>query len=334
MDEEGTIVIITGVQGILATLGNFLVMVAVIKFEHLRTCTNFFILSLSVVDFMSGLTEFPVSLSLKVLWPNATSESQTFINGTSSLQPKGWDIACKMRISNVAGFSSGNLMGILYISIDRFICIEYPLKYPTIVTKSRVRLAITVKWVILCIMGVTSLFLMEDVKFPCDPSLIRKTFINGFIIPSIFIFLFTSLTLYLKIGFTAYKQSKEIAKQTSAGQNSSTSTPEGPTTVTECSLRRRGSSFIERKIAKMLGIVMGLYYLSYVPMAVVAIVTREQKDASLVMLNTLFGSARMVYLVSTWINPVVYAWMSKDFRHYFGKLLRIKCLQYRMEDVI
>ena len=84
----------------------------------------------------------------------------------------------------------------------------------------------------------------------------------------------------------------------------------------------------------MLGIVMGLYYLSYVPLAVATIVTREQKDASLVMLNTLFGSARMIYLVSTWINPVVYAWMSKDFRHYFGKLLHIKCLQYRVEDII
>ena len=332
MNEEWIIVITTGIQGILAILGNFIVMVVVIKFENLRTCTNFLILSLSVVDFMSGLTEFPVSLSLKVLWPNAASESQTFANATSPLQPKDWDIVCRMRISFAMALTFGNLMGIFYISADRFICIEYPLRYPNLVTKGRVTLAIVLKWVLMCIFGVLPLHLIEKIKFPCDPSLISKGFINGFIIPSVIVCLFVSLTLYLKIGFTACKQSKE--NETSAHQNSSTIALGSPTTVTESSARRKRAFVTERKIAKMLGNVMGLYYLSYVPLAVVAIVTREQKDASLVNLNTLFGSARMVYLVSTWINPVVYAWMSKDFRHYFGKFLHIKFLQYRMEDVI
>ena len=329
MDEEWIIVITTGIQGMLALFGNFLVILAVIKFENLRTCTNFLIVSLSVVDFMSGLTIFPVSLSLKVLWPNAMNEEQG-----ETLSPYGWDKACKLRVLTALALTFGNLIGILYIAVDRFICIEYPLRYPTIVTKGRVTLAIVLKWVLLCIFGVIPLSLIEKIKFPCDQSLISKSFLNGFAVPITFVCLFISLTLYVKIGFTAYKQSKEIAKQTSVGQKVSIIVPKGPTTVKEISLRRKRAFVTERKIAKMLGFVMGLYYLSYVPMTVVAILTREQENASLVMLNTLFGSVRMVYLVSTWINPVVYTWMSEDFRHYFGKLLHIKCLQYRMENVI
>ena len=118
MDDEWIIVITTGIQGILGVLGNFLVVVAVIKFENLRTCTNFLIVSLSAVEFMSGLTEFPVSLSLKEFWPNAASESQTFVNGTSPLQPKDWDTVCRMRISFAMALTFGNLMGISYISVD------------------------------------------------------------------------------------------------------------------------------------------------------------------------------------------------------------------------
>ena len=329
MDEEWILIAIGGLQGTLAVFSNLLVITSITKFEQLTTLTNLFILSLSVVDFMSGLTEFPVSVSLKLLWLNA--ENVSLSNETLSLPQKGWEIACKMRLSTGMAFTFGNLMAIFYISLERFICIHYPLKYPRIVTKHIVVFAIVIKWALMCFFAVSHWLFTEEMKFPCDPTLMNEYFITVIMIPTTFIILVTSLVLYLKIGLTAYKQSQEIRAQNS--QISVPTNEEVGATVKESSLRKRTLSS-ERKIAKMLGLVIGLYYLSYVPLSVIIIINSKMKNASPVLLNTMMGSARMVYLVSTWINPFVYAWQSKDFRHYFGKLLRIKSLQYQMEDVI
>ena len=285
LDEEWIIIIVTGIQGILATVCNFLVIISMIKFEKLRTCTNVLIWSLSVVDLMSGLTEFPVSLSLKLFWPNAASQNQGS-NGTLSHPPKGWEITCKMKVSTSMAFSFGNLMAIFCISLERFICIQYPMKYTRTVTKGKVSFGIAVKWTLLCFFGVISLLLMEKLKFPCGTSLISESFINGFFVPSVVVFLLISLILYLKISCTAYEQSKVIISRNKPPVRHEPSGSQVPVRVTESSLRKRTLSS-ERKIAKVVGLVMGVYCLSYVPLCIIAMVSRKEKDASPALLSTL-----------------------------------------------
>ena len=184
---------------------------------------------------MSGLTEFPVSLALKLFWSNAANESQSLSNEILLLPPKGWEIACKIRISSVGCFTCRSLMAVFYISLERFICIHFPLEYPRIMTKHRVAFAIVVKWILSCIIATAFVLLIGEIKLPCDPSLINESFINGFIIPFIVVFLLTSLTFNLKISCTAYKQSKEIAclNQETVHQNHETSEPQFRARVTE-----------------------------------------------------------------------------------------------------
>ena len=82
----------------------------------------------------------------------------------------------------------------------------------------------------------------------------------------------------------------------------------------EASLNRQ-----QKKIAKMMGTVLGAYFACYIPQIIVL----SAEGPSVIWLHFEKVSA-LLYWANIWLNPVIYAWQSVAFRVAFRKLLGLK----------
>ena len=104
------------VIAICSILGNSLVILAVVKYESLRTSTNTFVLGLAVADLMVGLNiPFYVSFYFDVSY---------------ICEP----VACLCRYFFALFVTISSLLLLVGVAADRYVSIIYPLRYPTIMT--------------------------------------------------------------------------------------------------------------------------------------------------------------------------------------------------------
>ena len=95
-------------------IGNVLVILAFASRRRLRTTTNYFVLSLAFADVMVGglsLPMFTIFLNKGPLWQAENPEVTRL-----------WTA-----IDIVTSIAS--IVNLMYISIDRYVCIQYPLRY-------------------------------------------------------------------------------------------------------------------------------------------------------------------------------------------------------------
>jgi hypothetical protein len=93
-------------------IGNVLVILAFGTTRRLRTNTNYFVVSLAFADIMVGglsLPIFTIAINRGRRWQN--------------LEVKQLWTAIDM-ITSIA-----SIVNLMYISVDRYVCIQYPLRY-------------------------------------------------------------------------------------------------------------------------------------------------------------------------------------------------------------
>ncbi|XP_001506453.1 trace amine-associated receptor 1 [Ornithorhynchus anatinus] len=279
---------------ILTTLaGNLMVIISISHFKQLHTPTNWLIHSMATVDFLLGCFVMPYSMVRSV-------ESCWYFG----------ELFCRIHTSTDIMLSSASIFHLSFISIDRYYAVCHPLRYKTKINIFVVLVMIFVSWTVPALFAFGMVFLelnlkgIEDLyqqQFLCVGGcfvFFSKTsgvlaFMISFYIPG-----FIMLCIYGKIFFIARRQARSIndtAQQIQAGFEE----------------MHRPSRSRERKAAKTLGIVMGVFLLCWCPFFFCTImdpfigytvppVLRE----ALVWLG---------YLNSTF-NPMVYAFFYPWFR--------------------
>lgn len=115
---------------ILTIVGNVLVCLAVGTSRRLHRIANCFIVSLAVTDLLLGLLVLPFSATLELRdghWP---------LGGA----------LCNIYISMDVMLCTASILTLLAISVDRYLAISGPLRYPRRVTPRRVAAAIAAIW--------------------------------------------------------------------------------------------------------------------------------------------------------------------------------------------
>jgi hypothetical protein len=117
---------------IITTLGNLIVILCFIKYKHVRTINNYYILSLSIADLIIGLICMPFYAH------------NAFNNGY-------WRFGVPFcRIWLVIDYVSGtaSVLQIVVISLDRCLSVVYPIKYLSLSMKKIILLNIFLVWLI------------------------------------------------------------------------------------------------------------------------------------------------------------------------------------------
>lgn len=244
-------------------VGNILVILSVVCHRHLRTVTHYFIVNLAVADLLLSSTVLPFSAILEIV--DRWVFGRVFCNVWAAV-----DVLC----------CTASIMSLCVISVDRYIGVSYPLRYPTIVTKRRALLAVMLLWVLSVIISIGPLFGWKE-PAPEDESICKITEEPGYAIfsavGSFYLPLAVILAMYCRVYVVAHRESRDLRE----GHKTEKSDSErvilrmhrGNATASEDESLRSRTHFAlrllkfsrEKKAAKTLGIVVGCFVLCWLP---------------------------------------------------------------------
>ena len=279
-----------------AFVGNTLVCMALYRNTSLRTITNNFILSLSLTDLLMAVLVMPFEVS--------ASFTDEWIGGTLTLEIVGY---CAFILAGTSMFT------VIQLAINRYFRVVKPILYRTIYSmKSSAVMAVTT-WIFSAVSNGISLSVLglEFRISPANPTHILPKFPSG-----------SSLTLLSALLSLSFVVSGLVITlcyvriyQTIRHHN----------TAAAPSSRQGHSSYgvEEAKITRILTVVLISLYLCWLPPFVAGILDGFELigENSLKYRNFFYTFPTFV---SSVINPLIYATMSRSFRNEFLKIIRFE----------
>ncbi|KAK2513105.1 Adra1a, partial [Columba guinea] len=261
--------VILGGLIVFGVLGNILVILSVACHRHLQSVTHYYIINLAVADLLLTSTVLPFSATMEILgyW----AFGRIFCNIWAAV-----DVLC----------CTASIMSLCIISIDRYIGVSYPLRYPSIVTEKRGLLALLCVWALSLVISIGPLFGWKE-PAPEDETICQITEEPGYVLFSALGSFYLPLTIILVMYCRVYVVAKRENKGLSSGLKTERSHSEqvtlrihrknapgasgsasNPKSKHHFSVRLLKFSR-EKKAAKTLGIVVGCFVLCWLPFFVV-----------------------------------------------------------------
>ncbi|XP_061439441.1 alpha-1D adrenergic receptor [Rhineura floridana] len=313
-----------------AIVGNILVILSVACNRHLQTVTNYFIINLAIADLLLSTTVLPFSATLEVL--DLWIFGRIFCDIWAAV-----DVLC----------CSASIMSLCIISVDRYIGVKYSLKYPTIMTEKKAVVILVVVWLSSMVISIGPLLGWKE-EPPENDQTCSITMEPGYAIFSSLFSFYLPLMVILVMYFNIYVVARRTTKSLEAGvkkernksmevvlrihcrsvlEDSLASTKgKGHTFRSSLSVRLLKFSR-EKKAAKTLAIVVGVFILCWLPFFFV------------LSFGSFFPSLKpsgMPFKIIFWlgyfnscVNPIIYPCSSKEFKRAFTRLLKCQCRRRR-----
>nr|XP_020656476.1 trace amine-associated receptor 1-like [Pogona vitticeps] len=293
---------------ILATVaGNLTVIISIAHFKQLHTPTNFLILSMATVDFLLGFFVMPYSMIRSV--ENCWYFGEFF---------------CKFHTSVDIMLSTASIFHLSFISIDRYYSVCDPLRYKAKINTCVVLIMIVVSWIFSAMFGFGLIFLQLNM-IGAKETFYKLIYCAGgcFVffnetsgvvasVVSFYIPGFIMLCVYGKIYIVARRQAiaiKAVANQVQV----------------RFEMEHQISRSRERKAAKTLGTVVGVFLICWFPFFFCTATDPFMNYTTPpILIDALvwFG-----YLNST-LNPILYAYFYLWFRKALKMILLGKVFQH------
>ncbi|XP_037376884.1 trace amine-associated receptor 1 [Talpa occidentalis] len=290
---------------LITLIGNLIVIISISHFKQLHTPTNWLIHSMATVDFLLGCLVMPYSMvrSVEHYWHFG-------------------ELFCKIHTSTDIMLSSASIFHLSFISIDRYYAVCDPLRYKTKMNLLVIFVMIFISWSVPALFAFGMIFL--DLNFKGAEEMYCKqvqcsggcfvffskisgvlAFMISFYIPGSIM-----LCLYYRIYFIAKGQARSIndANQLQIGLEE----------------KHRISQSKERKAAKTLGIVMGVFLICWCPFFVCTVM---DPFLDYTIPSTLNDALIWFGYLNSALNPMVYAFFYPWFRRalkviLFGKIFQ------------
>lgn len=309
--------IVLGGLILFAVVGNILVILSVMCHRNLRTVTHYFIVNLAVADLLISAIVLPFSAILEIM--DRWVFGRVFCNIWAAV-----DVLC----------CTASIMSLCVISVDRYIGVSYPLRYPTIMTKRRALLAVMLLWVLSVIISIGPLFGWKE-PAPEDETICKITEEPGYAIfsavGSFYLPLAIILVMYCRVYVVAHRESQGLREGHKTEKTHSEHVilrmHRGNAQVSEDEALRSSKTFAlrllkfsrEKKAAKTLGIVVGCFVLCWFPFFLA------------LPIGSMFPAYRpseTVFKITFWlgyfnscINPIIYPCSNQEFKKAFQSLL-------------
>lgn len=263
----GVVLVVFVVFGV---LGNILVILSVLCHRHWRSVTHYFIANLAAADLLLSSAVLPFSVTSEALGRWVFGRS--FCSVWAAL-----DVLC----------CTASILSLCVISIDRYLAVSYPLRYPAMATGRRSLTAVAALWGLSAAISVGPLFGWKEPD-PEDETVCRITEEPGYALfsalGSFYIPLAIILAMYCRV-YTVAKRETNTLRKGSKGEGVETEgvmlrIHRGNAAQTEIqedaditSGHKRNAFSLpkllkfsrEEKAAKTLGIVVGCFILCWLP---------------------------------------------------------------------
>ncbi|XP_042325486.1 trace amine-associated receptor 1-like [Sceloporus undulatus] len=286
--------------------GNLTVIISIAHFRQLHTPTNFLILSMATADFLLGFLIMPYSMVRSV--ENCWYFGEFF---------------CKIHTSVDIMLSTSSIFHLSFISIDRYYAVCNPLQYKAKINTCVILIMIFISWMLPAMFGFGLIFLQLNLigaketfykliycvggcfVFFNETSGVIASMVS-FYIPGL-----VMLSIYGKIYAIAKRQARSIKVAVSQAQ-------------IRFEMRHLISHSRERKAAKTLGIVVGVFLICWFPFFFCT-----ATDPFMNYTTPPIVIDAMVWLgyMNSTFNPIVYAYFYLWFRKALKMILLGKVFQ-------
>ena len=282
--------------GLIAIVGNLLVVISIYRNPSLRTITNYFVLSLAMTDILYPITVLPL----------------TVVSSATSRYDLGGGIPCKIQAISALILLNISLYIMAVMAVNRYVCVCKQHKYKKWFNKKTCLILIIGGWIVYCVLGlfIETSNIVYIKFFPrkiiCNLSRSKKTISTK--ITGNFILTFAILLPFSIITFCYFKIFKKIR--------------EHKNNVAPASNRTLGTNVQEIKVTwTMFAVVMG-FVLTWVPALVLMLISSHYKNSIPREVHTL-----VTYLTSSssTVNPVMYGAMNPMLRKEYKRIIR--CLR-------
>jgi hypothetical protein len=284
---------------IIGVLGNITVIIYAILLSKEKTATSYLVGNLALADLLVCLTFYPISIIDFI---------QTILNIDSDQ-----DLFCKLHPSTIWALLFASVATLLAITVDRYLYIVKPLKYPLIVTKRRVFLAISGIWLAACCL--CTVLLVSFVRFDsalrslCHAGEYTYLLLKIFVcyVPLVLIFI-----LNFRIFNVARKQRKRILAETMVTVNISSE---------QSSKKLIGivRNLVGFKAAKTFAIVVAVLTFCVLTTTVVSKVIENYCESYRLMWYTVFQYD--FYGMNSIVNAFIYGMRHIKYRKAYGNIL-------------
>ncbi|XP_065111821.1 trace amine-associated receptor 4-like [Paramisgurnus dabryanus] len=274
--------------------GNLLIIISISHFKQLQSPTHLIVQSLAVCDCLLGSLVMPYSMVRSV-------EGCWFLG----------DVVCKVHSSLDMTFSISSILHLSLISIDRYWAIYDPLRYKIRVTNNTIAVFITLTWIFSFVYSFSIVFSGVNkigletliVQVYCVGSCVL--FFNrqwGLICPILTFFLPGTIMscLYMKIFHVARKHARIMSERVTG------------------ELKSQSSAQRERKAAKTLAIVMGVFYFCWLPFFTA---TAVDPFVDFVTPADVFDALVWFGYFNSTCNPLIYGFFYPRFQKAFKILI-------------
>ena len=256
-----------------AVILNIVTVYAIQKTSSLSKTLKTLLLSLAVSDISVGLFALPIYTSLLASWLQQNNPSCNVYRMVNN-----FGILCSM----------ASFLGVVAVSVDRFLAVHLHLRYQELVTHKRVVVVVISIWLLSACVSLITL---------------RSSLSTQIVFLSIggVIGLFVTLVVYIRIYLVARRHKNEI----------------------HC-LQRTPDEIA--KFATLVKSAVGVFYVylaffvCYLPY-IISLTAIEISGPSIALKKCHLFSATLVFLNSS-LNPVIYCWKMRHIRHAIMDILR------------
>ncbi|XP_065112710.1 trace amine-associated receptor 4-like [Paramisgurnus dabryanus] len=282
---------------LMTVFGNLLIIISISHFKQLQSPTHLIVQSLAVCDCLLGSLVMPYSMVRSV-------EGCWFLG----------DVICKVHSSLDVTLCFSSLIHLSLISVDRYWAICDPLKYKMRITNNTVTVCITFTWILSFVysfsvvfsgvsaVGLEALMLQVSCFGGCAVFFNKEWGLTSVIL--LFIIPGTIMSsLYIIIFKVVKKHAKVLSEKVS---------------VTTTGVNSQSSAHRERKAAKTLALVMGVFFLCWLPLSFVNAV---DPFFNFVTPADVFEALCWFAYFNSTCNPLIYGFFYPRFQKAFKTLI-------------
>ena len=285
---------------IFGIFGNTGVIIYNVFMKHAKNPTTYFIANLAIADMLLCCTCFPGWMAMHVQFIIATVGNQNFKR------------ICQICLTSSFAGVARSLANLLAITVDRFLFITRPLKYPLIMTWPKTYLILVLIWLSAIINVIITAFYTQDIEdmdiLYCATDL-SSTPMLMFSVLNFYLPITALVFFNYKIFIVAKRQRRRITV-TSMHVSSSTDAPSNSTG--------------QLKVIKTFAIVLGIFLLSCIPFALIRMADNFICGYYCVPFS-LYTLSGVLLGTNSVFNPFIYGIRHKEYRNAYRQFFFKLC---------